>query len=142
MQFKGLKDDLYQLIKYGFFGIVSTAFNLVLFYVMIKIGIHYIVTNIVSYSLAVILSYFLNDRYVFSNQNAIENINAKTKKLMKFSFIRVGVLAVDTTALAFFVDFIGIDIIFSRVILSFVLIMATYILNKAFVFTNNEKEIV
>ena len=55
------KEKLIELIKYGFWGGISTAINLALFYMFIFFKMQYVCSNIVSYIIAVIFSYIFND---------------------------------------------------------------------------------
>lgn len=128
-------DDLFlsriaELLKYGFWGVVATAFNLILFYLMIKIGIHYVVTNLVSYFLAVLLSYYLNNAYVFQEKSQQKEL----WKIVKFTLIRVGAICADTFILVILKDYLEMDLMLSRIVLSIFIIMVTYVLNVVFVF--------
>lgn len=56
-EFKNVKE----LIKYGLCGGLTTAANLFLFYMFTETGVYYIVSNIISYYIAVVLNFLLND---------------------------------------------------------------------------------
>lgn len=132
---KHLSERFIELIKYGFWGVVTTAFNLIIFYIMIQMGIYYIVTNVVSYFMAVILSYYLNNKYVFKQ----EKQQSGWVKLAKFSAVRVAAIVADSALLVFLVSYLKFNLMFSRIFLSLFIILVTYIFNKIFVFSSNEK---
>ena len=133
------KDHLMQLIKYGFYGVITTIFNLVLFYVMIKFDIDYIVSNIFSYGLAVLLSYYFNDRLVFGNQADNVDAHYKLKKIAKYILIRVITIAVDSAIFFELVSILKFDVLYSRIVLTTIILLASYLINKIFVFTSPNK---
>ena len=57
-----------ELIKYAFFGGLSTIINYGLFVIMVRCDIQYIISNVSSYIVAVILTYWFNERFVFEDQ--------------------------------------------------------------------------
>ena len=129
-----MKDKIAQLIKYGFWGVVSTGINLLLFFIFIKIGMQYIVANVVSYILSVIASYIFNNRFVFSRNTSKEGV----KQIKYFSMRGVSV-AVDSGLLAFLHEICGLNLMASKIIDSMIIILSTYIASKFWVFRNREK---
>lgn len=124
-----------ELVKYGFCGVVTTAFNLVAFYLMTRFGVVYVVANIASYVLAVLLSYIFNDKYVFRHQTNSTPI----PKLIKFIMIRVASIAIDSSLLYIFVTILHKNMMLSKLVISAGIIIATYIFNKFFVFKEPEE---
>lgn len=125
-----------ELIKYGFWGVLTTLFNLAVFYIMVRNGLNYLFSNIFSYFLAVILSYFVNAKFVFQ-----ENSKQKTK-FLKFVLIRIASVMVDSGLLYLSVSVWKHDVLMSKICISAIVILGTYIFNKLFVFkSSNESEI-
>ena len=120
-----------ELIKYGFWGVVTTAFNLAVFYMLVAAGVNYIFANVLSYFLAVILSYFLNKIFVFKIPS--EGRRSAAIRATKFTLIRLASIAADSGLLYLCVSIIKADVMFSKILVSAVIILATYILNKLFV---------
>ena len=123
-------DKIIELIKYGFYGVITTVFNLVMFYVIIKLGINYICSNVISYFLAVILSYYFNNKYVFINSGKGNN----KIKFLKFTAVRVLSIFVDSALLYVLVSNMKMNMWWSKIFLTISIIIATYIINKIFVF--------
>lgn len=121
-----------ELFKYGFWGGVSTLFNLALFYFMARCGINYILANILSYFLAVIVSYFLNDKLVFKAQRD----GSPRKKLIIFVLIRMISVCADSALLYLCVTVLMQDMLISKLCISGSMILGTYVFNKLFVFTS------
>lgn len=70
-----MKKNIWELIKYSFFGLLTTVINYLIYIGMIEISIHYVTSNVVSYIIAVVLSYWFNEKYVFEDnkQNRLKN---------------------------------------------------------------------
>ena len=128
------KLNVLEIIRYSFWGGITTVFNLALFYLMISVQINYIFSNIASYCIAVIISYIFNKKFVFSGSrdNGILNF-------VKYIFIRVISIALDTGLLYITVEFMTMNIYIAKIIVSIVVIIATYVANKLFVFKNRQE---
>lgn len=125
---------LIDLIKYAFWGCVSTAVNLAVLFAMITFtDIHYIIANTLAYILAVIINYICNKLFVFKT-------HADTKKeFFSFALMRVISLLVDNVCYYIMVDLLGWDVYISKILLSLVIIGVTYVINKRVIF-KKEKE--
>lgn len=127
--------NLFQIIKYGFFGVITTIINLFLFYLLIKIRVHYLVSNAISYFIAVVLSYYLNNKYVFNYNEKQSEI----KKIVKFIIVRILSLGLDSVCLWICVTLLKYDAFLSKIFISTVIIIVTYALNKTLVFNEKKK---
>ena len=59
-----------EFVKFSFVGGIMTILNLVLFTLMVEfLKINYLVSNVLSYIIAITLSYFLNYIFTFKMQN-------------------------------------------------------------------------
>ena len=106
-----------------------TILNLVLFWFFIEIcNVNYLISNIVSYCIAVILSYFLNSFITF------HQINIETKKqlfnLIKFFGMKMILLCMDSICLFIMVHFFKINKYFSKIILTFVFLFISFSMTK------------
>lgn len=119
-----------EFIRYGFWGMISVIINLLLFYIFVAVHCPYIIANMVSYILAVIFSYIVNNKYVFQGNR---KNNDKTKKI-KYFLMRGSSIFVDSLLLAFFYQICGFTLILSKIIDSVLLIISTYILSKYWIF--------
>ncbi len=119
-----------EFIRYGFWGMISVIINLLLFYIFVAVHCPYIIANMVSYILAVIFSYIVNNKYVFQGNR---KNNDKIKKI-KYFLMRGSSIFVDSLLLAFFYQICGFTLILSKIIDSVLLIISTYILSKYWIF--------
>lgn len=148
-----MKQRVIELIKYGFFGGITTLINLGLFAWLDSLNImHYVIANGLAYAVAVVINYVCNKFFVFNSENgSVPDKKENAVQFLKFIALRVVSLAVDS--LLFFVlvelleDAVTVNLGFIttrliiRVLLSMVIIMATYVINKLFIFgSKTEKD--
>lgn len=125
-----------EFLKYGFWGAITTGINLLLFFLLESLGLFYIVANILSYIFAVLVNYVLNKKYVFNNRISEKKTSIQ---LMNFFFIRISSLIIDNILFFLLVSKLHYNVNMSRVSLSFFIIVATYGLNKLFVFNSKKR---
>lgn len=125
-------NQLVELIKYGFFGGITTLINLALFFLFTQMGMQYIIANTISYIIAVIINYFLNQFFVFKTTG--KPTAKKRTEFINFFLVRLGSLCVDNVLFFIVVDVFNINLYFGRITLSLLIIMLTFIVNKKFVF--------
>lgn len=142
-----MKERIIEIIKYGFWGGVTTLINLVLFSLLDSLGImHYILANGIAYAVAVVINYVCNRAFVFNSQKDITSSKKENAmQFLKFIVLRIISLAVDSVLffilVELFEDLVVIKIGFIttrlviRVGLSAIIIMTTYFINKIFIFT-------
>ena len=126
--------NLIQIIKYSFWGCITTAINLLLFFILEYVGVYYIVANTLAYFIAVVINYIFNQKFVFD-----VDTDSRTKRiqLIKFILMRSVSLGVDNILFYFFVDIVKCSVYISRIGLSIGIILLTYIINKVFIFKEN-----
>lgn len=133
-----MKRQITELLKYGIYGVCTTAINFILFVVMNACGLHYILSNTVSYFLAVCINYILNRKYVFTDRQ--DSSKAESAAFFKFVLVRLAALSVDNICFYLFVTLSGRNLYVIRILLSSVSILLTFIANKWFVFKRKEKD--
>ena len=141
-----MKEKLIELIKYGFWGGITTLINLALFALLDSFGImHYVVANGIAYVIAVILNFLCNKFFVFTApEQTVSGKKESTAQFLKFIGLRAASLAVDSALFYLFVELLEDRIVLDlgfittrlviRVVLSMVIIMATFVFSKAFIF--------
>ena len=121
-----------EIFRYGISGATTTIINLYLLKVFIDFGMYYILANIISYTISVVVNYILNQRYVFSY-----TLEAK-KQFMKFIIMRILSLIIDTILFYVAISFFKFPIYWSRLVLTIVMILVTFVLNKWFIFIDKK----
>lgn len=126
----------WELIKYAFWGGISTAINLVILFALIRFtNIHYIIANTIAYFIAVIINYFCNKKFVFHSDKNVK------KELISFIVMRLISLGVDNGLYYIVVDILGGDVYICRILLSIFIMAATYVINKLVIFKKGERDI-
>lgn len=130
------RNEIIEIIRYGLFGLLSTAINLGLFVLFNKLGIYYIYANTIAYIIAVILNYIFNYMFVFTEAEK----KWKWNEFLKFAIVKIVALIIDNGLFYIMVSIMHINIYISRISLSAVIIIITYIINKKMVFgARNER---
>ncbi|ULT56464.1 GtrA family protein [Neobacillus drentensis] len=82
-----------KLLKFGLVGIVNTLISIGCYILFVKLGMHYIAANILSYLIGLVNSYYWNKKWVFKNT---ENHLAV---FVKFVIVNLIVLSINTGCL-------------------------------------------
>ncbi|MBR2473501.1 MAG: GtrA family protein [Clostridia bacterium] len=147
-----MKQRIIELIKYGFWGGITTLINLALFALLDSFNVmHYIIANGIAYAIAVVINYVCNKLFVFKSNDGIPlSKRESTVEFIKFVILRIISLAVDSALFFVLVELlediiiINIGFITTRLIIRFILstviILATYIINKLFIFKSTNKK--
>ncbi|WP_076246533.1 GtrA family protein [Paenibacillus sp. FSL H8-0259] len=125
-----------EFVKYSFWGAISTGINLLAFFLLNNLGLYYIIANILSYIFAVFVNYILNKKFVFNNQSSN---NKESSQLLKFLAVRLIALLIDNILFYLLVSVLHYNVNISRIALSVLLIIATYGVNKFFVFNTKKR---
>lgn len=126
-----LSDDILRFIKFAFVGALNTLINWVLFFILNSIGIYYILSNIIAYSVSTINSYIWNSKWVFNYEG--DNKKATT---LKFIALNIFGLVLNTIILFILVDIINLNKMIGLVIATLIVTCVNYLVNKFWVFTN------
>lgn len=125
------KKEYIAIFNYIFFGIMTTFVNIIIYYILTKVGVERVISNLISITLSIIFAYFTNAKYVFlSNSKKMKEI---IKELIKFFSSRLITMLIEILGLELFV-FIGIEDFNSKIIMQVVVIVGNYIISKYFVF--------
>ena len=83
-----------ELIRYIFFGAITVGINILLLKIFIDLGVYYILSNIISYFIAVVINYIFNKYYVFKNFET-KKTKVINKQFLKFIGMRMISLILD-----------------------------------------------
>ncbi|SFS84531.1 GtrA family protein [Paenibacillus sp. 453mf] len=128
------KRSIIELVKYGFWGAVTTALNLFAFFLLEGLGMYYITANVLSYIFAVIINYILNQKFVFKSSSQNDY-----KQFVKFIIVRIVSLLIDSGLFYLLVSILSFNVNLSRILLSITIIVATFGVNKLFVFNTKKR---
>ena len=126
---KFLSEDLSRFIKFGLVGVLNTIINWILFILLNSMGVYYIISNIIAYSISTLNSYLWNSKWVFKYTG--DNVNQTTFKFITLNIIG---LVLNTINLFLLVDIIKLPKIIALIIATGVVMILNYFINKLWVF--------
>ena len=125
----GLIELAKQFLKFGIVGISNTLISLAIYYILVYLGVHYLIANIVAFVISVCNAYFWNCRYVFTEKNT------KSYKVLGKTFLAYGSTFVLSTALLFvMVDVLGISYWLAPLINLCFTVPLNFLINKFWAF--------
>ncbi len=127
-----------QFIKFGIVGVSNTLVSLIIYYVFIFFGAHYIIANTAGFILGTLNAYFWNNKFVFKQEQTEKRSHAKTG--MKV-FIAYGITyLLSTVLLILWVDVLGISLGIAPILNVCVTTPLNFIMNKLWAFNERENE--
>ena len=128
------KANLKQFIKFGIVGASNTLIFLAIYYLLVFLGVHYILANVIGFVVSVCNAYYWNSRKVFKAQGG--------KSAVIRTFAAYGATTLLSTGLMFvMVDVFGISQYIAPIINLFITIPANFVLNKLWVFRSKKEKI-
>lgn len=119
------------ILKYGFWGGITTLINLILFYVFSEVGLYYLIANALSYYIAVLINFLFNYYLVFDN---VKSDKSLLWKFWNFCVLRTASFLVDSLLFFILVSILDLNKYISRVFLSIVIILFNFIWSKNKIF--------
>ncbi|MCP8856192.1 GtrA family protein [Latilactobacillus sakei] len=119
----------WEQLMYLVFGVLTTAVNMVVFYLLDQYtGMYYLLSNTIAWFLSVLFAFFTNKTWVF--QSKYTNFRDFSREIASFFFFR-GISYIMDTAIMF----VGISMLHGpnmvvKIIDQFVIILANYIFSK------------
>ncbi len=121
-----------EIIMYGICGGITTVSNIALYWLLLRIGIDYKISNIISIIFAIIFAYLLNKFLVFKSKT--DNASKLSKEVLKFALSRGFTMLLDYFGLVFMVEVLALNNFYSKIFITMVVIILNYILGKNIVF--------
>lgn len=128
------KEKLIKLIKqflgFGIVGLSNTIISLLVYYIFVYFGFHYLIANTAGFLVSVVNSYFWNSRYVFKDKAESNELHAFIKVVMSYgiSFVLSSIL------LAVFVQIFGISEYIAPILKIAATVPLNFIMNKLWAF--------
>ncbi len=119
-----------EIINYLIFGGLTTVVSIVTYALFAKVFyIDYLISNVLSWILAVLFAYITNKIFVFESKS-----KKNVKEITSFFFFRIISLVMEMIILYIFVDMLHIDDLITKIIAQVIVIVANYVFSKVFVF--------
>ena len=122
-----------ETITYLIFGILTTAVNYIVYYLLYKFtGIDALAYNIIAWVAAVIFAFFTNKLFVFESKSVKANVIFR--ELLTFVSARLISLALEELFLALTVKVMGIHELIAKLVISVIVVIVNYFASKLFIF--------
>jgi len=122
-----LNDENKRFLKFAIVGVSNTAISFLVYVVLVKLSLYYILASIISYIAGILNSYILNTAFVFKEK--------KTKKnLFMFSSVYLSALLINLSLLYIMVGVFGIGPITGQILVTGIVMIYNYIMQKKWTF--------
>lgn len=122
-----------QLVGFCIVGVSNFGVSLLVYYICIFWGMHYIAANVISWIIGVFNSFYWNSKYVFSSTGKWRLALLKSYASYGFSFV-MGLML-----LALLVEWLDVSVIMAPVFVMVIMTPINFIINKIWVFRNEMK---
>ncbi|CUB08879.1 GtrA-like protein [Bacillus cereus] len=122
-----------KLLKFGLVGIFNTLITIISYFILVKLGVNYLVANLLSYLIGVANSYYWNKNWVF--QSSGKNLSI----FIKFLSVNLLVLAFNTLSLFILVDKFLVNEFIAQIFAIGIGMIINFFLNKIWTFSHTEK---
>lgn len=124
-----------EIIRYGFFGVLTTVVNFIVFYYFNSVlETSYIYANSLAIIISIIFAYVTNKKFVFKSQT--HTFKQTFYEFLNFISLRLVSGIFDMVSMYLLIDGIGIDTNISKVLTQFIVVASNYIFSKLFIFKN------
>lgn len=122
-----------QIANYGFFGLLTTAVNYGVFYVLLDLlFVPYGVANAVALLLSVAFAFVVNKQFVFASKDW--SLSVLKKELPAFLSARVVSGLIDVGGMWLLVDALTVAPKLAKILVNVLVIVLNYVFSKLFVF--------
>ena len=118
-----------ELFWYVVFGVLTTAVNIVAYFVLTRLGINYLVSNILAWFFSVLFAYVTNRKWVFESKSP--NV---LKECVLFFSGRIFSGVIDTGLMWLFIDVLAIGDVISKIVIQVIVVVLNYVISKWVVF--------
>lgn len=125
-----------ELIAYVIVGGLTTVISIASFSICFDVAkLGTLISNIISWILAVAFAFFTNRAFVFQNKDS-----KIIQQCIKFFSGRLVTLGLETILLLIMVDALTFNATIAKIIVQFVILASNYTISKFFVFNNNNRK--
>ena len=118
-----------ELFWYVVFGVLTTAVNIAVYFVLTRLGINYLASNVLAWFFSVLFAYVTNRKWVFESKSP--NI---LKECVLFFSGRIFSGVIDTGLMWLFIDVLSIGDVISKIVIQVIVVVLNYVISKWVVF--------
>ena len=121
-----------ELCRYVIIGISTTAFNLIVYQILLWLGMEYWQSNAIAILVSKVYAYITNKMIVF--RSAWKNLESTLRELARFIMARGFTGILDYAGLIFSVEVLCIEEIEAKYMIQVIVVIINYILSKKLIF--------
>jgi len=122
-----------QMVSFGVVGAIITGLSLIIYWISIRIGIHYLIGNAIAFVITVAISYVLNNLFTFRVNFTKPEWSIRALARAYFSYFITGIV-INSFLLWFWNDYIGINKDLSPILNLFISIPLNFVLSKKWIY--------
>ena len=121
------------IIPYIFFGICTTAINIISYYILSHwLNVSLLMSTCVAWVVAVLFSYSTNRKWVFHSKN--NGMVAVMMEFVRFVLARLGTGVIDLAGMYLFVEVLNYNDTFMKCVMNVIVIVLNYVASKLVIF--------
>lgn len=121
-----------EAVQYIIYGILTTLINIVTYMFLTRIGINYIISNVIAFIISIIFAFITNKVCVFKSYTWEKVI--VLRESITFISARISTFIIDMVLMIIFIEYMNINNFIAKVIVNIVVIVINYIISKLIVF--------
>ena len=108
-------------------GAINTGFSFIIYILLLRLDLYYILASILAYIAGIAVSYLLNTKFVFKEEKTIKNLS-------KFVSVYLTALVINTGLLYALVNLIGFNPVLGHIGVTCLVLFYNYVLQKLWTF--------
>jgi putative flippase GtrA len=125
--------NMRQFIKFNLVGLMNTALDFLIFYLLVWLGVFYIAAQCISFCIGMLNSYLLNKYWTFAQKGRVH-----PKQAVRFIVLNICTLLLSLGLLALFADRLHLSLWLAKLLATGVTMVFSYAGNKLWVFQERE----
>lgn len=121
-----------EIIMYLIFGALTTLVSFGVYYALLWCGVHYIVSQVVSWVAAVAFAFVVNKLFVFENKD--NSPSALFRQIWQFVSVRIASGLIETALLWLLVDVITVSEGIAKIPVAVLTVIINYVASKLLIF--------
>lgn len=131
------KETFRKIVAFTFWGVITTALNIVLYYCFRKIHIPVQASTILSWFFCVLFAFLTNKKYVFRSNNT--TVRAVFRELVYFYGSRMLSGLLDVVLMTVFIDFLKMNEILAKIIVEIIVSAFNFLLSFFVIFKEQKQ---
>ncbi|MRN55584.1 GtrA family protein [Paenibacillus monticola] len=134
MSDKNLRAGVIQFLKFNAVGLLNTLIDFAIFTLLNSLGLVYTLAQVISYSAGTANSFILNKKVTFRDSDRGKKDSFDRMQLLKFIILNLIVLGISLLLMHLLTDKLGIQVLISKVLVTFVTVIINFFGSRKWVF--------